>query len=103
MERLLINPKRLDVEGELARLDAGHVQRAFDERQQVLAPAVDDLDGLRPVRGQFGAAAGFFVQQLGVAQDAVERCAQLVADVADRKSTRLNSSHLRVSRMPSSA
>ena len=39
---------------------------------------------------------------------AVRRCAQLIKDLAggpeiDRKSTRLNSSHRRLSRMPSSA
>jgi hypothetical protein len=39
-----------DVQRELAGLDAGDVQRAFDQRQQVLAAALDDGHRVLAVR-----------------------------------------------------
>ena len=66
-------------ERELADFDARDVERALDQRQQVVAAAPDDVDRLLAVRRQ----AGVFVQQLRVAEDAVERRAQLMADRAD--------------------
>ena len=55
------------------------VERAFDQREQVLAAALDDADRLLAVRGN----RGVFAHQLRVTEDAVERRAQLVADGAD--------------------
>ena len=69
----------LDVERELAAFDARDVQRAFDQREQMLAAALDDADGLPAVRRD----GRVFAHELRVAQDAVERRAQLVADGAD--------------------
>jgi hypothetical protein len=63
----------------LPRLDVRHVQRAFNQRQQMLAAALDHVDGLLAVRGH----GGVFAHQLRITQDAVERRAQLVADGAD--------------------
>ena len=68
-----------DIERELARLDARDVQRAFDERQQVLAAAADDVHRLLAVRRH----ARILAHQLRIAQDGVERRADLVADGAD--------------------
>ena len=59
---------------ELAGLDAGQVQQAVDQLQQVLAAAADHVDRLAPARRQLGVA----LEDLGVAEDAVERRAQLV-------------------------
>ena len=68
-----------DVKRQLARFDAGHVQRALDERQQMFTAALNDVHRLCAVRRHIGVG----LQQLGVAQNAVERCAQFVADGAD--------------------
>ena len=75
----LAQPHRLRVQRELAGLDAGDVQRAFDQAQQVLAAAADHAHRLLAVRRQ----RRVLVEQLGVAEDAVERRAQLVADGRD--------------------
>ena len=69
----------LDVERELAAFDARDVERAFDQREQVLAAALDDTDSLPAVRRD----GRVFAHELGVAQYAVERRAQFVADGAD--------------------
>jgi hypothetical protein len=69
----------LDGERELAGLNAGNVQRAFNQAQQMLTAALDDVDGLLAVRGH----TGIFAHELRVAQDAVQWRAQLVADGAD--------------------
>ena len=69
----------LELERELAALDVGNVQRAFNQREQVLPAALDDADRLLAVRGN----GGVFAHELCVAQNAVERRAQLVADGAD--------------------
>ena len=45
----------------------------------MLAAAQDDADRVRALLAELAV----LLQQLGIAQDAVERCAQLVADVAD--------------------
>ncbi|MCY1518499.1 hypothetical protein D9M68_532190 [compost metagenome] len=67
------------VQRELAGLDVGDGQRALDERQQVLAAALDHGHRLLAVRRH----RVVFAHELRVAQDAVERRAQLVADGAD--------------------
>jgi hypothetical protein len=48
-----------DFQRQLAAFDARDVQRAFDQRQQVVAAAPDDADGLLAVRGH----GRVFVQQ----------------------------------------
>ena len=68
-----------DSQGQLAGLDAGDVECAFDEGQQVFTAAFDHVHRLFAVRRH----GGVFSHQLCVAQDAVERCAQFVADGAD--------------------
>ena len=72
-------PHGCDVEGELAGFDARDVQRALDEREQMLAAAADHVHSLLAVGGNLGVLA----HQLRVAQDGVERRANLVADGAD--------------------
>jgi len=67
------------VECELAAFDAGDVQRAFDQRQQMVAAAPDDADRLPTVFRNLGVG----IENLGVAEDAVERRAQLVGERAD--------------------
>ena len=67
------------VQRELAGLDVRNGQRAFDERKQMLAAALDHGHGLLAVR-RHGVV---FAHQLRIAQDAVERRAQFVADGAD--------------------
>ncbi len=67
------------VQRELAGLDVGDVERAFDQRQQVLAAALDHGHGLLAVRRH----GGVFAHQLRIAEDGIERRAQLVADGAD--------------------
>jgi hypothetical protein len=75
----LAQPQGLGVQRELAAFDARDVQRAFDQAQQVFATAADHAHGLPAVRRH----GRVFVQQLGVAQDAVQRRAQFVADGGD--------------------
>jgi len=70
---------RPGLEAQLAGLDAGDVERALDQRQQVVAAAPDHRDGLAPV----GRHRGVFLEQLRVAEDAVQGRAQLVADGRD--------------------
>ena len=70
---------RLGLDAELAGLDPSDVERALDEREQVLATAPDDADGLVAVRRH----RGVVLEQLRIAEDAVERRAQLVAHGRD--------------------
>jgi hypothetical protein len=70
-------PHRLDGELLPPGLDAGDVEHLVDQRQQVLAGRQDVLHRLVPARLELGA-----LQQLGEAQDAVQRRAQLVAHAA---------------------
>ena len=67
------------IQRELARLDARDVQRALDERQQMLAPAPDHVHRLLAVWRH----TRVLTHELRVAQDGVEWCADLVADGAD--------------------
>ena len=71
--------QRPDVERQLAALDAGDVERALDDRQQVVAALADDADRLPAV----GRHAFVGVENLRVAEDAVERRPQFVADRGD--------------------
>jgi hypothetical protein len=71
--------ERTCIQRQLAAFDAGDVQRALDQRQQMVAAAPDDADRLAAVVGN----AGIGVENLGVAEDAVERRAQFVADRRD--------------------
>ena len=57
----------------------GDVQRALNQRQQVLAAALNHIHSLLAVRRY----RRVFTHQLRIAQNAVERCAQLMADGAD--------------------
>ena len=66
--------QRLQVEPELARVDAAHVEQVVDELR--LDPRVA-LDGLEAGQHLLGAAGGD-AQHLGPAEDGVERRAQLV-------------------------
>ena len=56
-------------ERELAGLDAGDVQRAFDQPEQVVAAAADHAHRLTPMGGH----RIVLLQQLGIPEDAVER------------------------------
>ena len=47
----VLEVERPDLEGQLSALDARDVERALDERQQVVAAAPDDIDRLPPMRG----------------------------------------------------
>ena len=69
----------LDIQRELATFNAGDVQRALDQGQQVVPSPLDDANGVLHMLGQLRV----FIEQLGVAQDAVERGAQFVADGGD--------------------
>ena len=77
--QVLAQAHGLGLQRQLAGFDAGDVQRAFDQAQQVFTTAPNDAHALFAVRGH----GRVFVQQLCIAQDAVERRAQLVADGAD--------------------
>ena len=75
----VVKVHRSYLQREFAALDVGNVERALDQRQQVLATAPDHRHRLLAVRRD----RGVFTHELGIAQDAVERRAQLVADGAD--------------------
>ena len=68
--------KRPHLEGELAPFDPGNVQRAFDQGQQMLATFLDHPDRIAPLRRDRIVA----IENLGVAENTVQRCAQLMAD-----------------------
>ena len=70
----------------------------FDPQGKTIADALHSLgyDGVADVR-----QGKYFELDLSTTEAAQARA--LAAEVADRKSTRLNSSHSRASRMPSSA
>ena len=76
---------RLHLQRELAAFDTRDVERAFDQRQQMVAAAADHADRLLSMRRN----GLVFVEQLGVADDAVQRRAQLVADGRDVAALRL--------------
>ena len=68
-------------ERELAGLDLGEVEHVVDQAEQVAAVALDALEhGLRLLRRL---AVDAVEDQLGVAEDGVERRAQLVAHVGE--------------------
>ena len=69
----------LDVQGQLAALNMGNVQRALNQGQQMLTAALDHADRLLAVRRN----GRVFTHELRVTQDAVQRRAQLVAYGAD--------------------
>ena len=64
---------------ELADLDLGHVEQAVDQRQQVRAAAQNGRQGVLLLRR----GGGIALQNLGVAEHAVERRAQLVGQAGD--------------------
>ena len=82
---------------EPARLDLGHLQQFVDHLQQIAA-AVQDVGDVAPPLG-IGARIGArdLVQQLGEADDRVERRAQLVGDVGEElalEAVRLEQAHI---------
>ena len=70
---------RLHVELELAAFDARDVKRALNQRQQMVAAAANHAHRLFAVRGH----RVVLLEQLRIAEDAVQRRAQLVADGGD--------------------
>ena len=73
-------------------------------RGQLIHELLRQLPGLEPARRETAARA--YLGQPGhglTPQDVAAWCAEVLAVMADRKSTRLNSSHVSESRMPSSA
>ena len=80
---------------EVAR-ERGHQVRALDAAENANASALTK-DGLRGV----DVVLDFTTPQAVVPN--IEACAKMGASMVDRKSTRLNSSHIQKSRMPSSA
>jgi hypothetical protein len=72
------------IELELARLDLGEIQHLADQVEQVLAAALDRRHPL----GTRGAEIGVALQQLCVAEDPVQRRAQLVAHVGEKLALR---------------
>ena len=107
MEHLLKLP---GAEGEVARGDLiaeGLAHLAHAEGQLPAGGALDVLEVDKDALGGFGAEVDGVFCVLGNTLEGLEHQVEL-ADVgpvvlADRKSTRLNSSHSRASRMPSSA
>src|SRR5207253_10053251 len=70
-----------------------HLESAVSEAERTLADALDELAGLRAARDAHGEALRA-ARRAGVAREAdLETARRRLADAADRKSTRLNSSH----------
>ena len=77
----------------------GSLDGGFDLRRG--QPGIDDLDGIIGGRQLEVTLAGTFKEADLLQLNPVQLAA--MAGPLDRKSTRLNSSHLKLSRMPSSA
>ena len=91
---------------DLGKLEA--LQRELGAKTSVRVAPLDDADALaalaRDARALVNCAGPFSASVRPVATAALaERCHYVDVSAEDRKSTRLNSSHRRLSRMPSSA
>ena len=64
---------------ETAGFDAGQVKAALDQREQMLAATPDHLDRLLAMRWH----AGVLVEDLRIAEDGIQGCAQFMADAGD--------------------
>ena len=76
--------KRFDRQRRMARLDLRHLQNVVDQRQQMIAAGVDDVDLLFLIGAQILVAP----QQLGIAEDRVHRRADLVGHVGQEGALR---------------
>ena len=88
-------------------LDAGTTSNRcilFNEKGEMCSVAQKEFTQFFPKPGWVEHDANeIWTTQLGVALSAMNQIGASASDIADRKSTRLNSSHASKSRMPSSA